>query len=275
MRFRSQKLPGLFTALLAVAISAAAQDATQIPEPTFLSKVLRSFGLGSPARQGDRAYHKKDYEGALQKYAEAAPEHPTSPALAYNIGNAEFRQKHYPEAIAAYSKALNGKDAGLAGKAHYNLGNAYFRKGEAALQSGQQDGISDYREALAHYKKSLEINPGNADAKRNVEVTQIRIKELLDRKEQQQKQQPNNQKPPEPDEKAREALARALQLVQQRRYEDARTVLQDILSTNATAASYKSHLQRLDDVMKILKGEKPTPPAQQDPRAQQGGMGVI
>ncbi len=268
----------LILAALLSTLPVLAQEAgqTQTPEPGLFSKILRSFGLqGSSAKQGNRAYHKQDYEGALQKYSEAVLDHPTSPILAYNIGNAAFRQKRYPEAIEAFKKALDGKDAGLAAKAHYNLGNAYFRKGEAALQSGQQEGISDYREALAHYKKSLEIDPNNADAKRNVEVTQIRIKELLDKKEQQQKQQPNNQKPPEPDAKAKEALARALQLVQQRRYEEAKTVLENILSEDATAASYKTHLQRLDDVMKILKGEKPSPPQQQDPRAQQGGMGVI
>ena len=245
-------------------------------EDSIFSKILRSFGLeGSPAKQGNRAYHKEDYDEALKKYAEAAQDQPASQILAYNTGNAELRKKQYPEAIASYGKALEGKDGALISKAHYNMGNAYFRKGEAALQSGQQEGISDYREALAHYKKSLEINPNNADAKRNVEVTQIRIKELLDKKEQQQKQQPNNQKPPEPDEKAKEALARALQLAQQRRYNEAKTVLENILSEDATAASYKSYVQRLDDVIKILKGEKPTPPQQQDPRAQQGGTGVI
>ena len=261
---------------LAVLCLIAFLGTAKAEEPGFFSRLLRSFGLqSSEVKQGNRAYHRQDYDQALQKYAEAAPDPATAQALAYNAGNAEFRQKRYAEAIADYTKALPGKDAALASKAHYNLGNAFFRNGEAALQSGQQEGISDYREALAHYKKSLEINPSSADAKRNVEVTQARIKELLDRKEQQEKQQPKSQKPPEPDEKAREALARALQLVQEHRYDDAKHVLEAILSEDATAASYKSHLQRIDDVIKILRGEKPSQPLQQDPRAQQGGTGVI
>jgi len=248
-------------------------------QPGFFSKLLRSFGLErSPAKQGNRAYHSQDYDKALQDYAEAE-QNPPSPgamqALAYDAGNAEFRQKRYPEAIADYTKALQGKDAGLAARAYYNMGNAFFRKGEAELQSGQQEGLSDYREALARYKKSLEINPSNTDAKRNVEVTQARIKELLDRQKQQEQQQPKSQKPPEPDARAKEALARALQLAQERRYEDAKVVLDQIIGDDPTAASYKSYSQRMDDVIKILKGEKPTPPTQQDPRAQQGGTGVI
>ncbi|HAO99485.1 MAG TPA: hypothetical protein DCQ83_05525 [Fibrobacteres bacterium] len=265
-----------FRYIVTLACLLALPEAGRAETTSFFTKLLRSFGLqSSPAKDGNKAYHKQDYEGALQKYGEASLDQPNTQTLAYNTGNADFRKKRYAEAIAAYGKALNGKDAGLAAKAHYNMGNAFFRKGEAALQSGQQDGLSDYREALAHYKKSLEINPSSSDAKRNVEVTQIRIKELLDRQQQQQKQNSPQQKPPEPSEKAKEALARALQLVQQRRYDDAKAVLEQILAEDPTAASYKSHLQRLDDVMKILRGEKPSAPLQQDPRAQQGGTGII
>ncbi len=245
--------------------------------PGFFSKLLKSFGLeGSAAKQGNRAYRKQDFDQALQKYAEAELDQPSSQALAYNTGSAEFRKKRYDAAIASFTKALQGQDAPLAAKSHYNLGNSHFRKGEAALQAGREEGISDYREALAHYKKSLEIAPENRDAKRNIEVVQARLKELLDKKDQQQKQQQNpQQKPPEPSARAREALARALQLAQQRRYDEAKSVLEEILREDATAASFKSHLQRLDDITKILKGEKPSSPAPQDPRAQQGGLGVI
>ena len=55
-------------------------------------------------------------------------------------------------------------------------------------------------------------------------------------RQQQQKQNSPQQKPPEPSEKAKEALARALQLVQQRRYDDAKAVLEQILAEDPTAA---------------------------------------
>ncbi len=269
------------------AVSQTFQSDASQSQPGLFSKLLRSFGLQrSPAKRGNRAYHRQDYDQAARDYAEAR-ENPPSPEalqiLSYNAGNAEFRQKRYPEAIADYAKALQGKDAGLAARAHYNMGNAFFRKGEAELLSGRQEGLSDYREALAHYKKSLEIAPSNADAKRNMEVTQVRIKELLDRQQQQEKQQQQQQqqqkqsqpqKPAEPDARAKEALARAMQLVQQGLYEEARTVLEDAIRQNPTAASYKEPLQRIDDVIKIQKGQTPAPPVPLDPRAQQHGLGV-
>ncbi|MEO6094117.1 MAG: tetratricopeptide repeat protein [Fibrobacteria bacterium] len=246
-------------------------------KPRWVSKLLGLLGAGgAPEKQAAKAYGEGDYDKAMQKYAEAQLDHPESQALAYNIGNAEYRKKKYEEAIKAYQKALHGEDAGLAASSYYNLGNAHFRKGEFSVQSGKQEGIEDYREAMAMYKKSLELRPDNRNAKRNIEVVQARIKELLEKQKQDNKQQQGDpQKPPEPDEQAKAILARAMQLVEERRYAEAKTLLQDLIQKNKTAATYQSHLQRIDDVLKILRGEAPTPPQTQDPRASQPGVGII
>lgn len=244
---------------------------------SLVHKFLSLLGAGgSPAKQAAKAYKDGDYDQAIQKYSEAQLDQPESQTLAYDIGNAQFRKKKYDDAIKAYKKALNGEDAPLAAKAYYNLGNAEFRKGEFAIQGGHQEGIEDYREAMAHYKKSLEITPDNKDAKRNIEVVQARIKELMDRQKQKQDQKNGNpQKPPEPDAKAKEVFARAMQLVQERRYAEAKSLLEGVIQQNPTAATYQSFVQRIDDVLKILRGEAPTPPQSQDPRASQPGVGVI
>ncbi len=246
-------------------------------KPRWVSKLLGLLGAGgAPQKQASKAYAAGDYDKASRKYAEAQLDNPESQALAYNMGNAEYRKKKYDEAIKAYKKSLHGDDAGLAASSYYNLGNAHFRKGEFAVQSGKQEGIEDYREAMAMYKKSLEIRPENKDAKRNIEVVQARIKELLEKQKQDDQQQKGNpQKPPEPDEQAKQVLARAMQLVQERRYAEAKTLLEDLLQKNKTAATYQAHVQRIDDVLKILRGEAPTPPQSQDPRASQSGVGVI
>lgn len=244
--------------------------------PPWWSKLKGLFGAGgTPPKQAAKAYADGDFDAALQKYAEAQLDHPGSQALAYDIGNAQYRKKRYDDAIASYKKALQGSDASLAASAYYNLGNSHFRKGEFAIQGGKQEGIEDYREAMANYKKSLEIRPENRDAKRNIEVVQARIKELLDRQKQDQKQQGDPQKPPEPSEEAKKALARALQLAQERRYAEAKALLEDVIQKDRTAASFQPYVQRLDDVLKILRGETPTPPKAQDPRASQSGVGVI
>lgn len=247
------------------------------PKPSFLRKLKGWLGAGgSAAKQAAKAFSEGDYDLALQKLAEAELDRPGSQALAYNAGNAQYRKKKYDEAAAAYKKALHGDDAGLAASAYYNLGNALFRKGEFAVQSGKQTGIDDYREAMAHYKKSLEIRPDNKDAKRNIEVVQQRIKELLERQEQEQQQNPSPpQKPPEPSAAAKQVFARAMQLVQERRYAEAKALLEDLIQKDKTAISYQVHVQRINDVLGIQRGEVPAAPVPQDPRSRQGGMGVI
>jgi tetratricopeptide (TPR) repeat protein len=246
--------------------------------PSLFKKLLESLGIGgSKIREGEKAYAKKDYDLSLQKFMEARLDRPESQELSLNIGNAQYKKKKYDKAIEAYKEALFGKESKLAADAYYNLGNANFRKGEFAIQQGDQQGLQHYRTAMAMYKKSLEINPNNKDAKQNIEVVQIRIKELLERQKQQQQQQQNGkqQPPPEPSEKAREVLARAMQLVKQRRYQEAKQLLEAVIREDLTAAGFQSYVQRIDDILGILSGTPPAPPATRDPRSQQQGLGVI
>jgi tetratricopeptide (TPR) repeat protein len=245
-----------------------------------VSKLLRALGLESPpGARGDRAYRKGDYEEALRQYGKAAeetaPASPAQPLLNKNIGNALYRQKRHADAIDYYERALkgSGRDSGFAARAHHNLGNAYYRKAEAAQAkdaANMQEAIADLREAVAHYKKALQMDRGNRNTKQNLEMANAHLQQLMARQEQQQQQQQQQGKPPgppEPSPQAKEALARALQLAQQRRYDEAMQVLDGILRTDRTAASFAGHRQRLDDVAKILRGETPSSPAPQDPRA--------
>ena len=272
----------LFALLFALPLSLSAQDVTP---PTLLSQILQSFWLQStPGKQGNKAYNKEDYAGALRKYAQAEAENraegkPVDPALSFNAGNALYKQKKYAEATEAYQQALKGpmtnaRDSAFAARAHYNLGNSFYQKGATADTTATEQAISDLREALARYKKSLQLDPKNRDTKHNLERAQGLLQELLKRQEQNQKKDPKDQKQPEPSKQAKEALARALQLTNQQRYSEAKSILDDILRRDPTAAPYRSHLQRLDDVMKILRGEDPSPPVPADPRAKQKGMGI-
>ncbi len=238
-------------------------------------KILQSFLLKpTPAKAGKRAYVAEDYATALRKYTEAGFDHPGSQSLAYNTGNVHYRQGRFDDAARHFEEALKGTNATLAANAYYNLGNVFFRKGEAAGEGGAEKALAEFREALAHYKKSLEIKPENAEAKRNIEVTQARIKELLEQ-QQQDPSQGGGEPPPEPSERAKQILARAMQLSAQRKYSEAKSLLEAIIREDETAASFKSHVQRIQDVLDLLSGKMPTPPESGDPRARQEGLGVI
>jgi tetratricopeptide (TPR) repeat protein len=274
----------LLTATLAVAeTEETVVEETPLSPPSTLSKVLRAFGIQSPpGTLGDKAYHRGDYEEALRQYGKAAeetvPSAPGTPLLDRNIGNALYRQKRFAEAKDYYESALKGAssaagtDSGAASKAHHNLGNTFYRKAQAADSTELQASIADMREAVAHYKKALRYDRGNRPSKQNLEMANTALQKLLAREKKQQEQQQKQQqkkpeKPPEPSARAQEALARALQLTQERRYAEAATVLDEILRTDRTAAPFAAHRKRLDDVMKILRGETPSDPGPRDPRA--------
>jgi tetratricopeptide (TPR) repeat protein len=274
VNFARLRFPRLLPALALAAF--AAQAATTPPSP--LSRLLRAFALeDAPGKEGDKAYRKGEYERALGAYARAQAETGPSALLSLRSGNALYRLNRFGEAAQAYGEAVkaSGSDTAFAARAHYNAGNALYRKGAAADSSALDAAVQDLRQSVAHTKKSLLLRPDDLDAKKNLEIAQTLLKRLLEqqeKKKQRQKQPP--QKPPEPSARAKEALARALQLAQERRYAEAKRVLRDILKADPTAAPYQEHLQRLDDVTKILSGQTPAAPAPSDPRARQKGLGL-
>jgi len=238
---------------------------------------LKNILPSSPEKEGREAYKKNNYGLAATRFREAALDNPANAAFIYNQGNAAYQLKRYDEAISLYNKAKKNLDNNLAPQAEYNLGNAYFRRGERAIQKGDQKGIDDYRSAMAHYKKTLQLFPQHKNAKRNIEVVQARIKELLEKKPSENQQ--NNQKgppPPPPSQKAKEALARALQLCKQGKYTEGLKILTDIMTEDPTAQSFGSYTGRIQDLIDIKNGKMPSPPeSPADPRSQQQGLGVI
>ena len=52
-------------------------------------------------------------------------------------------------------------------------------------------------------------------------------------------------------------MAKALDLVAKGMYKDAKALLSDLIDRDETAASYKSHLQRIEDLVDISEGKRP------------------
>lgn len=131
-----------------------------------LGALLLLCAAGSAARaastrslneEGNRAYRRAEFEQALRAYTEAQVRAPGSPVIEYNIGNVFYRQQEYGRAAGAYLKALDKARGALGRDAAYNLGNARFQEG-------------DYAGAVAAYRGALQIDPGDRDAKRNLEI---------------------------------------------------------------------------------------------------------
>ncbi len=75
-----------------------------------------------------------------------------------------YSKGDFKKAITLYESLLkDGESAPI----HYNLGNAYYKDGQNAR-------------AILNYEKSLLINPGNGDAKFNLELARIKVLDKIE-----------------------------------------------------------------------------------------------
>lgn len=125
--------------------------------------------------EGNVLYERKNFPGALDKYVEANDGKSHRQELAYNLANAFYQQKKYQEALQELEKAIASGKSSLNEKIHFNRGNIFFQMGK-------------YQEAIEAYKKALELDPGDKEAKHNLELA---LKKLQENPQEQQKDSKN------------------------------------------------------------------------------------
>lgn len=122
--------------------------------------------------EGNRNYSEGDYDKALELYREALEENPDSPAIRFNLGDAQFKKEEMDDAADSFSQALQSEDPGIKSRAQYNLGNSLYRQGRL-------------QESLSAYREALKLAPGDRDAKHNLEFV---LKQLQEQQQQQKNQ---------------------------------------------------------------------------------------
>ncbi len=142
--------------------------------------------------QANEAYRAGQFEEALRAYNEAEVDLPESPEVAYNQGLAKFKLGDFAGARNAFMRALGTRDIDLEAGAKYNLGNVAYASALEKM-SDLQEAVELLKQSIGHYRDALEIAPSDEDARANIELAQLLIKDLLDKlkKEQEQQQQEN------------------------------------------------------------------------------------
>ena len=153
--------------------------------------------------EGNKFYKEGNFNEAEKKYKAAMKENPQSAVAQYNLALSQLRLGSNPndttrkaqellgEGLAGMEKIakLGNKKANLASRANYNIGNVAFS-------------TEDYNKALNYYKQALRLNPDDEDARRNLRITQLKIKEQdqdqnqdqnQDKEQNQDQQQDQNQ----------------------------------------------------------------------------------
>lgn len=122
--------------------------------------------------EGNRLYDEGRYGEAHERYVEALRRAPGTPLIRFNEGNALYRSQEYERALEAFQDVATGESRDLNADAWYNLGNTFVRQQQLP-------------QALEAYKQALRRDPGDVDAKHNLEV----VLDLMDQQQDEQQQQ--------------------------------------------------------------------------------------
>lgn len=127
---------------------------------------------------GNNAYRVEQYDTATLAY-ELADMYPDDEALSveYNKASVAYRQGDYDKSIEILDHVIEKtNDDSLKQKSYYNKGNNLYKIGESQIQSGREiEGVTNWIKAIGEYENALKIDPGDVQAKENIEF----IKELL------------------------------------------------------------------------------------------------
>jgi Ca-activated chloride channel family protein len=144
--------------------------------------LLAGFGIGDLER-GNRLYRAGRYAEAVEAYRAALADGTDTPQLRYNLGTALVRLGQYEEGERHLRAALSAIDPDLRQRTFYNLGNRYLEEARRATDAEARGELLE--RAVAAYQQALRLQPGDAEAKWNLELA-------LREEEAQQQQQRND-----------------------------------------------------------------------------------
>jgi len=134
------------------------------------------------ARRGADLYHDSNYVEAVDAFRQATIEAPDDPRWRYNLGVSQAGIGENESALSNLSAAAAQSEGWeLASHAWYNTGNVQYMS-------------ENYGEAARAYREALLRDPGDADAKRNLELSLQKLAEQQPGEEPDSSQQGDNQK---------------------------------------------------------------------------------
>jgi Ca-activated chloride channel family protein len=133
--------------------------------------------------KGNEHYKNQQYDLAEAQYHKAMQAAPTNLTARYNLANALYRQRKHAEALELLKNIhADGSDKNLQASVFYNTGVIYTRQ-------------KNLEASIEAYKSALRLNPGDKQARENLQKALLELKkEQQNRQNQQQQQNKMSQK---------------------------------------------------------------------------------
>ena len=118
----------------------------------------------SKNKEGNRLYAQGKYEEAEKAYLEAQGANPGKPEILYNLGNSLIKQKKFDQGVQSLRQSASNGNKSIQENSWYNAGNASFLAGK-------------YKDSIEAYVQALRLNPADKDAKHNLELALMKLKQ--------------------------------------------------------------------------------------------------
>jgi Ca-activated chloride channel homolog len=135
---------------------------------------LRAESQASKNKKGNRLFAQGKYEDAEKAYLDAQVKSPGKPEVLYNLGNSLIKQNKFDQGVQSLHQSISKGDREIKENSWYNTGNALFSMGS-------------FKDSSEAYIQALRLNPNDRDAKHNLELALLKLK---------QQQQKNSEKQP-------------------------------------------------------------------------------
>jgi Ca-activated chloride channel homolog len=139
-----------------------------------LTVSVRADEYRSKINEGYDLYKNGEYDKATQQFKDAAILKPEQALPTYDKGTALYKSNDYETAAGEFESSAAKSDPKLKADSYYNAGNSYFK-------------AQKYDQAVKSYIDALKLNPGDKEAKKNLEMA------LVQKQQQQQQQQKQDQ----------------------------------------------------------------------------------
>lgn len=130
---------------------------------------------------GNKLLENGKIDSAITEYQAARVERPSESGVVYNLGSAYHQKGAFDTAATELQNAMANIEPSLKSNALYNLGNTQYR-------------MQEYQAAIESYKQTLIANPGDQDAKHNLELTLRKMNQGKDSTSQKQDQDKKDKK---------------------------------------------------------------------------------